>query len=332
MILLDAQNVSAFAQQRGWIGPGPAEAEELSGGVSNAVFRVQTPTERIVVKQSRPRLRTQREWFSDPERIFREEAVQRLLAERLPGSVPEVRGSDHEHFAYAMQHAPLEARPWKAFLLEGHLHLETAQRAGQLLARLHDLDISMINFLEDSRIFEQLRAEPFYDRLAEQHTDLSAIIRNLRYTLTHLPIALCHGDYSPKNLLVTDETLLLVDHETALLGEPAMDVGFFFSHLLLKAFRKPAWRQAMLGLIGTALGGYRSTARPRGDLLERAIGHLGVCLLARIDGTSPVEYLPDEATREAVRQFARQVLLEAPNSWEDVIERASTAICRLELG
>ena len=326
MILLDADNVAAFAQQRGWIGTGPLVAEELGGGVSNAVFRVSSETDRIVVKQSRPQLRTQKEWFSDPERIFREEAVQRLLAERLPGSVPTVRGSDRDHFAYAMEHAPLEARPWKALLLEGQLHLETARRAGQLLSRMHALPVQEVGFLEDSRIFEQLRAEPFYDRVAEVHTDLNSIIRNLRYALTHLPLALCHGDYSPKNLLVTDDSLVLVDHETALLGEPAMDVGFFFSHLLLKAFRKPAWRSGMMGLIGTALRAYTSANAPRGDVMERAIGHLGVCLLARIDGTSPVDYLPDEETRDDVRQFARHLLLQAPYSWEYVLERASDAI------
>jgi 5-methylthioribose kinase len=326
MILLDAHNVAEFAQERRWIGPGPVEAEELTGGVSNAVFRVIGSGDRIVVKQSRPQLRTEKEWFSDPERIFREEAVQRLLSDRLPGSVPGVRGADREHFAYAMEHAPLEARPWKALLLEGHLHLETARRAGQLLSRLHALAVHDVGFLEDSRVFVQLRAEPFYDRVAEVHSDLVPMIRNLRYTLTHLPLALCHGDYSPKNLLVTDDSLLLVDHETALLGEPAMDVGFFFSHLLLKAFRKPAWRSGMMGLLGTALRAYTSTHPPRGDILERAIGHLGVCLLARIDGTSPVDYLPDEATREAVRQFARHLLLQAPYSWEYVLERASDAI------
>jgi len=330
MIALDASTVGGFAQERGWIGPGPVQAEELSGGVSNAVFRVQTPSERIIVKQSRPQLRTQRQWFSDPERIYREEAVQRLLAERLPGSVPAVRGSAPEHFAYAMEHAPWEARPWKALLLEGQLHLETAQRAGQLLARMHALEVGEGSFLQESRIFEQLRAEPFYDRVAEVHTDLRAIIRQLRYHLTHLPIGLCHGDYTPKNLLVTEESLLLVDHETALVGEPAMDVGLFFCHLLLKAFRKPAWRNAMLGLMRTALRAYSSTVPSRGDLLERAIGHLGVCLLARIDGTSPVDYLPQEATREAIRQYARALLLEGVGDWEEVFARVSDALAELE--
>jgi 5-methylthioribose kinase len=321
MIELTTENAGRFAQDRGWIGPGEVRAEELSGGVSNAVFRVETDTERIVIKQSRPKLRTARDWFSDPERIFREEAVQRLLAEHLPEHIPAVRGADAAHFVYAMDHAPGESRPWKSLLLEGNLHLETARQAGYLLSRMHMLNVNIDSFV-DAKIFIQLRAEPFYDRVAQVHPDLAGAIRPLRYALTSLPIGLCHGDFSPKNLLVTDDSMHLVDHETAYVGEPAMDVGFFFSHLLLKAFRRPAWRPAMMGLIRTALGAYT----PRGDILERAIGHLGVCLLARIDGTSPVDYLPDEPTRDAVRQLARYILLQGPRDWHALLQQASDAI------
>jgi hypothetical protein len=51
----------------------------------------------------------------------------------------------------------------------------------------------------------------------------------------------------------------------------------------------------------------------------RGIGHCGVCLLARIDGTSPVDYLPEEAKREAVRLLGRRLLLERPGRWEEVL-------------
>ena len=39
---------------------------------------------------------------------------------------------------------------------------------------------------------------------------------------------------------------------------------------------------------------------------------LPALLLARVDGKSPVEYLTEEADREAVRRVARPLLLEAP--------------------
>ena len=54
--------------------------------------------------------------------------------------------------------------------------------------------------------------------------------------------ALCHGDFSPKNLLAHAGGFTLVDYETAHWGDPTMDLGFFLSHLLLKAAHRPADR------------------------------------------------------------------------------------------
>jgi hypothetical protein len=51
-----------------------------------------------------------------------------------------------------------------------------------------------------------------------------------------------------------------------------------------------------------------------------------VCLLARIDGTSPVEYLPEESRRDAVRRLGRGLLLRPPADWEDVLARCEQAL------
>ena len=62
---------------------------------------------------------------------------------------------------------------------------------------------------------------------------------------------------------------------------------------------------------------------------RRAIGHLGVCLLARVDGTSPVEYLPEEPKREAVRRLARRLLLQPPKGIADVLQLADEELAHL---
>ena len=48
--------------------------------------------------------------------------------------------------------------------------------------------------------------------------------------------ALCHGDYTPKNMLVHEQGFMLVDYETAYFGDPTMDLGLFLSHLVLDEF------------------------------------------------------------------------------------------------
>ena len=160
----------------------------------------------------------------------------------------------------------------------------------------------------DRKVFEQLRVDPYYCRVQQRRPEVAGAVALLIDELRTRSEALCHGDFSPKNLLVHSQGLTLVDYETAHLGDPAMDLGFIFSHLVLKTVKHDRRREEYLSLSVAAWRGYLAEARfrPATELVRRGIGHLGVCLLARIDGTSPVEYLTEEPRREAVRRLGRK--------------------------
>src|SRR5262249_17942871 len=91
MLEITPENALAYLRSLGQLGPGPARVEPLGWGVSNVVLRVETPGRRFVLKQSRPRLRTRDPWFSDLDRVWREQEVMQVLGPLLPaGVVPEV--------------------------------------------------------------------------------------------------------------------------------------------------------------------------------------------------------------------------------------------------
>jgi 5-methylthioribose kinase len=176
----------------------------------------------------------------------------------------------------------------------------------------------------DHTVYVQLRVDPFYRRVQERRPEVAATVEPLVRRMLTVKEALCHGDYTPKNLLTHAEGFTLVDYETAHLGDPTMDLGLFLCHVLLKAARRPAERGAYFELTRCFWGGYAGAVRfaAVAELQARGVGHLGVCLLARIDGTSPVEYLPQELRREAVRRLGRRLLLDPPPDWESVLAAA----------
>jgi len=237
--------------------------------------------------------------------------AQRLLAAALPDNVPRVLFSEPDDFAYAMEHAPLDARPWKQLLLAGEIDPALARAAGALLRGVHAVTVP--DSFRERTVFRQLRVDPFYRRIQETHPDLAPAVAPLIEAMETASLALCHGDFSPKNLLVSPG-LTLVDHETCHLGEPAMDVGFFCSHLLLKAVRTPALADGYLGLIREALAGYGDEG-----VITRALPHLGVCVLARVDGTSPVDYLPGAWQKDAARAVGRIILGGRAATWCDAL-------------
>jgi 5-methylthioribose kinase len=303
---------------------GTGYVSHLGGGVSNLVLRVVTDQDVFVLKQSRPQLRTRDAWFSDLDRVYREQEVMQALAPFLPpGTVPWVLFADRPNYVFAMSHAPMEARVWKQDLLEGRIDEQLGRRVGHVLGLVHQTSAQhpeRFAAFRDANVFVQLRVDPFYRRIQERRPEVAGAIGVLIDQMLALHEALCHGDYTPKNLLVHDQGFMLVDYETAYLGDPAMDLGLFLAHLLLKAYHLPDKRGPYLELMRAFWSGYRAavTFRPAQELETRAIAHVGACLLARIDGTSPVDYLPHEDKRSAVRNLGRHLLLDNIGQWSDV--------------
>src|SRR6266536_456263 len=335
MLELGPDNALTYLRSIGQLGREPARVEPLGWGVSNVVLRVDTSDRRFVLKQSRPQLRTRDAWFSDLSRVYREQEVMQVLYPLLPpGVVPEVLFSDRPNYVFAMSHAPLEARVWKETLLAGEVDFVLAESVGRVLDRMHESTARQRHLVEpfrDHTVFVQLRVDPFYRRVQERCPDVAEPVASLIEQLLTVQEALCHGDHSPKNILAHGDGITLVDYETAHLGDPPMDLGFFLSHLMLKAIKRHAERERYFDLTRTFWRGYGSEVlfRSLPELMRRGIGHFGLCVLARIDGTSPVDYLTEEPLRDAARWLGRRVLRERPSDWEQVLALADPLLSDL---
>jgi 5-methylthioribose kinase len=331
---LTAANAIDYLRERGWFGAGPVQIEELGGGVSNLVLRVVNETTSFVVKQSRPQLRTADAWFSDIDRIYREQEVMQALSPLLPGTVPEVLHVDRENYAYAMSCAPAEAVGWKGELLAGQIDSAMGERVGRVLGLMHEgsaRDAVQFGAFADHTAYVQLRVDPFYRRVQERRPEVVAEVGAVIDQMLTLKEALCHGDYTPKNMLIHDRGFTLVDYETAHFGDPTMDLGLFLAHLTLKTVRRPERRHDYFRLMRSFWKSYLAQVRfrPADELERRGVQHLGVCLLARIDGTSPVDYLPEEPKRDAVRRLGRSILQWGIGRWEDAWSCAESEIAGL---
>src|SRR5262249_35834515 len=154
--------------------------------------------------------------------------------------------SDRDNYLFAMSHAPLESRVWKESLLAGEIDLSLGDRCGMVLGRIHQQTAERLRLIErfaDRNVFVQLRVDPFYRRIQERCPDVADAVTPLIDQMMSSREALCHVDFSPKNILTHTTGFTLVDYETAHLGDPTMDLGFFLSHLMLKAIKRPAQRE-----------------------------------------------------------------------------------------
>lgn len=321
--------LTAYLRDAGHVPPHEQpEICPLSGGVSNRTVLVRRSNgEAWVIKQALAKLRVKVDWFSSPERIHREAEGLRWLARLAPpGSVPGFVFEDHVHHLLAMQAVPQPHDNWKQRLLDGKLNMDHVNQFGTLLGtiqrRAYEVGEPVREAFSDSSFFESLRLEPYYAYTASQLPEAAPFLHTLIADTRASRFTLTHGDFSPKNVLVHHNRLILLDHEVIHFGDPAFDIGFSMTHLLSKAHHVTALRGAFAQAANRYWQTYVEHVRdlPWYDGLEaRAVRHTLACLLARVDGRSPLEYL-DSVERLNQRQAVLRVLPQSIDTLPTLIE------------
>jgi 5-methylthioribose kinase len=301
----------------------------LAGGVSNRTVLVERPEAGVawVVKQALPKLRVAVDWFSDPERIHREALGLRWLEELAPpATITALVFEDRDNHLLAMEAVPEPHENWKTMLLGGRLENDHVEQFGRLLGTVHRGGYERREEAEpafrDRSFFESLRLEPYYGYTAEQVPDAADFLRALVEETRARRDTLVHGDYSPKNVLVREGRLVLLDHEVIHFGDPAFDLGFSLTHFLSKAHHLPGMREDFADAARFYWATYREVVEElpwAADIEERAVRHTLGCLLARVAGRSPLEYL-DEVELARQSETVLALLPYPPESVPGLVE------------
>ncbi len=320
MTELTTNNAKDFLERLGVCSSEDVLSLELLGwGVSNTLVKVVTDKNAFVIKQSLPQLNVKEEWLADIDRIHNEKICIDLLSPVIKsGSVPSVIAYDPENHLFVMTCAPESGANWKEMLLGGEVSSELAGKAGHILGEMHLFSIGSdriaAQFAND-KAFVQLRLDPYYYFTASKHGDVADIITACARELHSTKSVLVHGDYSPKNFIVDEENLILLDFEVAHYGHPVFDLAFMLNHLFLKSIHNASKQSLYFEAVSKYLREYRqlvlgnnSLRRYSDENSKELLIHIGCLMLARIDGKSPVEYIVDPAQQDRVRFIAKTII------------------------
>jgi 5-methylthioribose kinase len=277
-----------------------SQIQILKGGVSNRTVRIQFSNGITwVCKQALKKLRVKEDWFSHPRRIIREAFGMEYLNQICPkGSIPKLTFLDKEVYILGMEAVPEPHQNFKSILLKGEVNHDHFHQFGSILGAIHgQVHLPLenhLNVFHDTSFFETLRLEPYYtftaERLPETASFLNELIRKTRtnkYTIVH-------GDFSPKNILVHRGKLILLDHEVIHFGDGTFDIGFALAHFLSKFHYLESIRKTILTGIDYFWEAYKkSMVSIDSETEKRAVHQTIACLLARVHGRSPLEYLSE---------------------------------------
>ncbi len=232
--------------------------------------------------------------------------MRRLAELAPPGAITPLIFLDLAEFLLAMEAVPQPHENWKTRLLAGQVDLAHVRQFAELLAALHGQGAQrreqFANEFDDRNFFESLRLEPYYLYTARQVPAASNFLENLVARTRATRNTLVHGDYSPKNVLIHNDRLILLDHEVIHFGDGAFDVGFSLTHLLSKAHHLASVRPLFAKAAAHYWTVYNDEMRSQSARVDEqaVVAHTLGCLLARCRGRSPLEYLTDaERDRQA---------------------------------
>jgi tRNA A-37 threonylcarbamoyl transferase component Bud32 len=263
------------------------------------------------------------DWFCPPDRAAREALGMGWLNTIAPDSTTRLVFEDAANYLFAMEAVPQPHENWKAMLLSGRVQLDHARQFGSLLAAIHRRGYELREHLPpqfaDRSYFEALRLEPYYAYTATQIPSAAGFLNELIRRTLERQLTVVHGDYSPKNILVHDGRLILLDHEVIHLGNPAFDIGFSMTHLISKARHLLEFCNKLIDAALTYWRTYSQAMSGAGIVNEcSCVQHILGCMLARAAGRSPLEYLSNDEKREQINAVLTN-MLKPPHSVTDTI-------------
>lgn len=327
--MLDITNEPALRQyladKKLTIQPNQALLQRLGGGVSCDVIRIDAPEGSFVIKKALPQLRVKEDWFSDISRIVNEKDCLAFYNQQAPDCTPKLLFYDEEEYLFGMEAAPAGAEMWKRQLLEGNIDFSVARKVAETLAAVHNAaakDLAVKTRFADQKFFVELRIDPYLGKIAERHPQLSNLIKYECDRLLASQITLVHGDYSPKNILVDNGNVYILDYEVAHYGDPSFDLGFLTNHFILKAVKNQAWALAYLNLALYTAETYlkKIDFTDPVQLEADTVRTLALLFLARVDGKSPAEYITAEHDQALIRRLSYTMLTDKLKTYQEVAD------------
>lgn len=329
-------DLATLLLRSGAVSPG-ARLTPLTGGVSSEIVRVEDGGRVFVAKRALAQIKVRDDWRADPGRIRHEHRYMTTVAKFLPDAVPRLLQTDDHGGWFAMEWLGEGWSNWKTDMLAGRAEPDVARRAGRILGIIHRETRGSDDLLRDfdtTQNFHDLRLDAYLLTTGRRHPGLEDLFRSEADRIRSTRECLVHGDYSPKNMLVRGDRLVVLDCEVAWFGDPRFDLAFLLNHLHLKGLHHAPRGEAFAPLVAAATGAYFGERRLPSEetaSFDRDVSRLLLMLLlARVDGKSPVEYLAHAPAKQGfLRRFVADHLAAGPLPLADLTRDWFSALARI---
>lgn len=309
------------------------EITEIKGGVSSELWKVSFKSQNYCIKRSLKRLRVEEDWEAPIVRNLNEFNYLNSLESIVPQNIPKPIAYSHEYNMFIMQYFDeKEFKNWKLQLKAGIANYAVVKKLADIVGTIHQFTYknrhSIMNKFQNEDIFYHTRIKPYFLSLIDKYSNLREYILQSIDLMQKNKHVLVHGDISPKNILVSNKKVILLDAECAWHGDPAFDIAFLLNHMLLKCLFNSNLNKYFLDSYELILNKYIKYViwEEIENFTKRLSNIIPILILARIDGRAPVEYIQNNALKNKIRNMAINIMhseiknpLELKNLWEEFL-------------
>lgn len=281
--------IKQFFEDKGY---SDVEIIDERAGLHNFVYTIKKDSELFFYKK--PKKESDISETLSPERVFNEWTAMKLAKKVIPEHVPEIFHFDKGNHILITKGPHKKSSILRFDLLDGKLDLELVRKLAQALKNVHSVKTDDLS----REMFDEVKINFIYKPLGEKYPEVARkLIENINEKK-----CMVHADFNPKNIVVFEDSFLLIDWEQALMSSPEQDIGNMLGHYVIKGIH--LGREDYLKVPEVFLEAY-------GDGVDRNLinGHIGATLWCRVHTAAKAQYLTTE-TREKVAEEAEKYLKE----------------------
>ena len=209
----EAARVLDMLREDGYVQDPHADAQPLGGGVSSEIYLIKDGSTTFVIKRALEKLKVKDDWFADVSRNSTERKFLEIVGAMLPGSVPKVYFANAKRGYFGMEFICDGFANWKQMLLNGNCNSEDATAAARIIGQIHRRTTgndSIRREFDTTSCFHQLRIEPYLLTTGVRHAQLQEMFEAEAHRVESTRKTLVHGDFSPKNILISKNRMVLL--------------------------------------------------------------------------------------------------------------------------
>ncbi len=291
-------------------------SKKITDGVSSDIWYVKTSQNReFCIKRALAKLTVKEDWYAPISRNKFEAMYFQNCFEIAPNNFPKLLGHDDKNYILAMEwYNPNSFVVWKKKLLSKKVEKNDIKNVSNLLIKKHKKFFNSKKFekkFDNDDTFYSIRIEPYILFTSKKYPEFTNRFDSVAKSLIKNKKTLIHGDFSPKNILIKNNSPLILDAETACWGDPVFDLAFCNNHLLLKSLLPDGLGKKLLVLSFKFVKNYIDNIswEDKNFFIKRLLDITPLLLLARVDGKSPIEYFAIKQ-QELTRQLGKHILKE----------------------